>query len=95
MDSLTIPGPHGTIPIRIYRAEAVAWAPGLVWAHGGGFAWGDLDMPEAHWVAQELAERGISGLIVPDLPLEEAPGVAAACEAAGIALVPLVAPTTP
>ncbi|WP_120338063.1 alpha/beta hydrolase [Cryobacterium soli] len=60
MDSLTIPGPHGTIPIRIYRAEAVAWAPGLVWAHGGGFAWGDLDMPEAHWVAQDLAARGIT-----------------------------------
>jgi len=45
--------------------------------------------------ADELAVRRISGLIVPDLPLEEAPGVFAACEAAGIALVPLVAPTTP
>src|SRR5690349_2664503 len=45
--------------------------------------------------ADELAVRRISGLIVPDLPLEEAPGVAAACEAAGIALVPLAAPTTP
>jgi tryptophan synthase alpha chain len=43
----------------------------------------------------ELAERGISGLIVPDLPLEEAPAVLAACDARGIALVPLVAPTTP
>ena len=45
--------------------------------------------------ADELAVRRISGLIVPDLPLEEAPGVLAACDAAGIALVPLVAPTTP
>jgi tryptophan synthase alpha chain len=44
---------------------------------------------------RELAERGISGLIVPDLPLEEAAGVREACDAAGIALVPLVAPTTP
>jgi tryptophan synthase alpha chain len=43
----------------------------------------------------ELAARGISGLIVPDLPLEEAPPVLAACDAAGVALVPLVAPTTP
>jgi tryptophan synthase alpha chain len=43
----------------------------------------------------ELAERGISGLIVPDLPLEEAVATRAACDAAGIALVPLVAPTTP
>ncbi len=45
--------------------------------------------------ADELAERGISGLIVPDLPLEEAEPVLAACDAHGIALVPLVAPTTP
>jgi tryptophan synthase alpha chain len=45
--------------------------------------------------AGELAARGISGLIVPDLPLEEAPALLAACDAAGVALVPLVAPTTP
>ena len=45
--------------------------------------------------AGELAQRGISGLIVPDLPLEEAPALLAACDAAGVALVPLVAPTTP
>ena len=45
--------------------------------------------------ADELAVRRISGLIVPDLPLEEAPAVLEACDAAGIALVPLVAPTTP
>ena len=43
----------------------------------------------------ELAARGISGLIVPDLPLEEAAPVLAACDAHGLALVPLVAPTTP
>jgi tryptophan synthase alpha chain len=45
--------------------------------------------------AAELARVGASGLIVPDLPLEEAGETRAACEAAGIALVPLVAPTTP
>ena len=33
---------------------------GLVWAHGGGFSAGDLDMPEADWVARSLAERGIT-----------------------------------
>ncbi|MET0770789.1 MAG: tryptophan synthase subunit alpha [Solirubrobacteraceae bacterium] len=43
----------------------------------------------------ELAQRGVSGLIVPDLPLEEAEGALAACDAAGVALVPLVAPTSP
>jgi tryptophan synthase alpha chain len=45
--------------------------------------------------AQRIAARGASGLIVPDLPLEESDEVLAACDAAGVALVPLVAPTTP
>jgi tryptophan synthase alpha chain len=45
--------------------------------------------------AGALAAAGVSGLIVPDLPLEEAPAMLAACDGAGIALVPLVAPTTP
>ena len=45
--------------------------------------------------AEAIADAGASGLIVPDLPLEEAPQVQEACDARGIALVPLVAPTTP
>jgi tryptophan synthase alpha chain len=43
---------------------------------------------------ERLAQTGASGLIVPDLPFEEAPAVFDACDAHGIALVPLVAPTT-
>jgi tryptophan synthase alpha chain len=43
---------------------------------------------------RELAERQISGLIVPDMPLEEAAELRALCDAAGVALVGLVAPTT-
>ena len=60
MDSLTIPGPHGTIPIRVYRAAGADASPALVWAHGGGFAWGELDMPEAHWVSEQLAALGVT-----------------------------------
>jgi tryptophan synthase alpha chain len=45
--------------------------------------------------ADELERANVSGLIIPDLPLEEAPPVLDACDASGIALVPLVAPTTP
>jgi tryptophan synthase alpha chain len=45
--------------------------------------------------ADELANANVSGLIIPDLPLEESPPTLAACDNAGIALVPLVAPTTP
>jgi tryptophan synthase alpha chain len=38
---------------------------------------------------------GVSGLIVPDLSLEESDQIRAACDEAGLALVPLIAPTTP
>jgi tryptophan synthase alpha chain len=46
-------------------------------------------------VSDLLARRGVSGLIVPDMPAAEAGDLRAACDAVGIALVPLVAPTTP
>jgi tryptophan synthase alpha chain len=41
------------------------------------------------------AAAGASGLIVPDLPHEESSELRAACDGQGLALVPLVAPTTP
>jgi tryptophan synthase alpha chain len=44
---------------------------------------------------EQLEAAGISGLIVPDLPVEEAGAVLGACDRRGLALVPLVAPTTP
>ncbi len=44
--------------VRIYPA-AVPAGPVLVWAHGGGFLGGTLDMPEADQTARLVAERGI------------------------------------
>jgi tryptophan synthase alpha chain len=44
--------------------------------------------------ALKAASAGASGLIVPDLPHDEADEVRAACDAEGLALVPLGAPTT-
>ncbi len=42
-----------------------------------------------------LVMAGVSGLIVPDLPFAEAASARIACADRGLALVPLVAPTTP
>ncbi len=52
-------------------------------------AWGLEAFVEA------VRERGADGLIVPDLPLEESAPFRSALEAAGLAWVPLAAPTTP
>ncbi len=44
--------------------------------------------------AGDLQAAGVSGLIVPDLPSQVAPALLDACDAAGIALVPVISPTT-
>ncbi|MGR0219993.1 alpha/beta hydrolase [Agromyces sp. ZXT2-6] len=63
---IRIDGPHGRlVPARLYRdAAAAASGRALVWVHGGAFIGGHLDMPEANWVALELAARGIPVLSV-------------------------------
>ncbi|MGN6742989.1 MAG: alpha/beta hydrolase, partial [Amnibacterium sp.] len=58
IEDRSIPGPHGPIPVRLYRPrDSGAALPGLLWNHGGGFTAGDLDMPEAHVVSAEIAAR--------------------------------------
>ena len=44
--------------------------------------------------ARETASAGVDGVILPDLPLDEAAGMRASMHAAGVAVIPLVAPTT-
>jgi tryptophan synthase alpha chain len=56
----------------------------MVLAHGG-----------AETFAARAVEAGAAGAIVPDLPLGEGEEIREAFAAAGLALVPLVAPTTP
>jgi tryptophan synthase alpha chain len=57
------------------------------------------NMVLAHGGAAEFARRardaGAAGVIVPDLPLDEAEEIRDALADSGLALVPLVAPTTP
>ena len=53
------PGPHGPVPVRVYEPPAGERTarPCLIWAHGGGFLGGDLDMREADWTAREVCVR--------------------------------------
>jgi tryptophan synthase alpha chain len=56
----------------------------MVLAHGGGAEFAKL-----------ARAAGAAGAIIPDLPLGEDEGIREAFGAAGLAMVPLVAPTTP
>ena len=62
----TIPGPAGNLPVRIYRpaaAAADAKLPALVYAHGGGWVFGNLDSHDV-LCAQLAIEAGIAVLHV-------------------------------
>jgi acetyl esterase len=62
----TIPGPGGPLPIRIYRpdkAAAETRLPALVYAHGGGWVFGNLDSHDV-LCAQLAIEAGIAVLAV-------------------------------
>ena len=45
--------------------------------------------------ADELVERGVAGMIVPDLPVEESAQLAEVCRRRDLSLIQLVTPTTP
>lgn len=53
-----VPGPHGDVDVRVYAPTGNP-AAALVWAHGGAFVGGDLDMPESDAVARRLQDEGI------------------------------------
>lgn len=45
VEDRTIPGPRGPLPVRVYRPphELAAPLPAMVFCHGGGWVFGDLD----------------------------------------------------
>ena len=53
------PARTGPVPVRVYEPPAGERTarPCLIWAHGGGFLGGDLDMREADWTAREVCVR--------------------------------------
>lgn len=68
VEDATVPGKDGRIPVRIYRPRRPIRSC-VMWLHGGGFAYGDLDMPEAHMVSAEIAYRADAFVISVDYRL--------------------------
>jgi acetyl esterase len=69
---LTADGPHGPIPLRLYRplgAAPGAPLPALVYYHGGGWVIGDLDTHDV--VCRQLAQQ--SGIAVLSVDYRLAP----------------------
>ncbi|MEN2742466.1 glycoside hydrolase family 3 C-terminal domain-containing protein [Microbacterium sp. X-17] len=56
--AIEIPGRHGAIPARVYEPLGESTGATFLWIHGGAFALGDLEMPEADWVARVVAAAG-------------------------------------
>jgi acetyl esterase len=71
IDNLTIPGPAGDLPVRVYVPYGAPETarPTLVWLHGGGFVIGDLDTAECAATALAAA----SGAMVVSVDYRLAP----------------------
>jgi acetyl esterase len=61
---LEAPGPHGTIPLRLYRPETGKVLPVLVYYHGGGWVIGDLDTHDT--LCRELANGAGCAVVAVD-----------------------------
>jgi acetyl esterase len=77
-------GPHGPIPLRLYRAAGTpAAAPALVYFHGGGWVIGDLDTHDG--LCRELAHFSGHVVVAVDYrlaPEQRFPGAVDDCLAA-------------
>ena len=60
VENLTVSGPVGPVPIRIYHPEASGNHPALEFLHGGGFVVGSIETHDR--IMRELARR--SGCVV-------------------------------
>ena len=62
-----IPGPHGPIPLRVYRPRETTPLPVAVYLHGGGFTMGSLDSHDR--LCRALANRSGCLLVAVDYRL--------------------------
>jgi acetyl esterase len=47
VEDLSVPGPDGAVPVRVFTPTGQGPFPVLVWFHGGGWVLGDLEMSDA------------------------------------------------
>lgn len=69
VEDLSIPGPGGDLPVRVYAMEHGGLRPALVYFHGGGFVFGNLDTHDA--VCRAIAKH--SGAVVISVDYRLAP----------------------
>src|ERR1700687_1578493 len=60
---LSLPGPHGQVPCRLYLPDDAERPPLLVYAHGGGFMQGSI-VSWDHFVRELVRHSGVAALSV-------------------------------
>jgi acetyl esterase len=60
---LSLPGPHGQVPCRLYLPDGIDRAPCIIYAHGGGFMQGSLDSWD-HFLRDLVRQSGVAALSV-------------------------------
>jgi acetyl esterase len=60
---LSLPGPHGQVPCRLYLPDGVERPPLLVYAHGGGFMQGSIPSWD-HFLRDQVRQSGVAALSV-------------------------------
>jgi acetyl esterase len=60
---LSLPGPHGQVPCRLYLPDGVERPPLLVYAHGGGFMQGSIPSWD-HFLRDLVRQSGVAALSV-------------------------------
>jgi acetyl esterase len=60
---LTLPGPHGQVPCRLYLPDLAERPPLIVYAHGGGFMQGSLSSWDA-MLRELVRQSGVAALSV-------------------------------
>ena len=61
--NLSLPGPHGQVPCRLYLPDNAARPPLIIYAHGGGFMQGSLPSWDA-MLRELVRQSGVAALSV-------------------------------